>query len=463
MAQVGIDIKNVIDTLNHFLWLYILIGALILSGIYFMIKLKFANLTQIKEMFKIMLDKGDGKGISPFQAFCISAASKVGIGSIAGVALAISVGGPGAVFWMWLLTFIVGSLSLVENTLAQMYKIKEKDIFIGGPAYYMELGLNKKYLGIIFSILITITYGFIFNAVQSNTIAISLNHAYGVDPYYCAIGVTILTALIIFGGAHRIAKVSEIFIPIMGILYLGVAIFIVIRNIDQFFNVFYLIIGNAFNPAAIGGGVFGTILMEGIKRGLFSNEAGMGSTPNAAATASTSHPFKQGLVQTLGVYITTLGVCSATAFIILFSGVLGTTDESGVKLTQLAMTSQLGTFGQNFLIICIFLFAYTSIIGNYFYGMVNIAYIKKSWLKYPFQFFALVMVFWGALREAPEVWSLADLFMALMAMINIYALVLLRKPACECIHDYIRQRKEKKDPIFKKSILSDSKGIQNWD
>lgn len=456
----------IVGMINDFLWSYVLIFVLIASGIYFTIKLKFANFTQIKEMFKIMLDKGDGEGISPFQAFCISAASKVGTGSIVGVVIAISTGGPGAVFWMWVLTFIAASLSLVENTLAQIYKIKDKDIFVGGPAYYMEFGLNKKYLGIFFSILITVTYGFIFNAVQSNTITstivLSLKQTYEITPLSCAIALTLLTGIIIAGGTHFIAKISEIFMPIIGVLYLGVALYVICRNIDQFFSVFHLIIGNAINPEAIGGGALGTIILQGIKRGLFSNEAGMGSTPNAAATASTSHPFNQGLVQTLGAYITTLGVCSATAFIVLFSGVLGTPVEEHIELMQLAMKSQLGTFGQAFLVICIFLFAYSSIIGNYFYGIINIAYIKKPWAKLPFQCFVLFMIFWGAINKSQLVWDLADVFMALMALVNIYALFLLRNTASECVRDYLEQRKTNKHPVFKKSVLSDSKGIQNW-
>ncbi|MGL5760983.1 MAG: alanine/glycine:cation symporter family protein, partial [Cetobacterium sp.] len=276
---------NIINTLNNILWSYVLIAVLIISGLYFTFKLKFANITEIKEMFKVMLEKGNGKGVSPFQAFCISAGSKVGTGSLAGVALAISVGGPGSIFWMWILALVAGSLSLVENTLAQIYKKKEDGIFVGGPAYYMELGMNKKYLGVAFSILITVTYGFIFNAVQANTITVAFQHAYGINQFYGAIILTVLTAIIILGGAHRIAKVSEIIVPIMGVFYLVVAIFIVLKNISALPGVLSLIMTNAFDPAAAGGGALGVIVMEGIKRGLFSNEAGMGSTPNAGASA----------------------------------------------------------------------------------------------------------------------------------------------------------------------------------
>lgn len=454
---------NIINTLNNILWSYVLIAVLIISGLYFTFKLKFANITEIKEMFKVMLEKGNGKGVSPFQAFCISAGSKVGTGSLAGVALAISVGGPGSIFWMWVLALVAGSLSLVENTLAQIYKKKEDGIFVGGPAYYMELGMNKKYLGVAFSILITITYGFIFNAVQANTITVAFQHAYGIDQLYGAIILTVLTAVIILGGAHRIAKVSEIIVPIMGIFYLVVAIFIVLKNISALPGVFSLIMTNAFDPAAAGGGVLGVIVMEGIKRGLFSNEAGMGSTPNAGASASTDHPFKQGLVQTLGVYVTTLAICSATAFIILFSGVLGNTTHKGIELTQTAMIHELGIFGRIFLMACIFLFAFSSVIGNYFYGIVNIAYTEKKWLENPFKAIALAMVFWGSVKDAPSVWAMADLFMAFMALFNIYAITKLRVPAIECIHHYLRERKAKRNPVFTKNVLSDSTGVECWD
>lgn len=454
---------NFIGELNNILWSYILIVVLTVSGLYFTFKLKFANITQIKEMFKVMLEKGNGKGVSPFQAFCISAGSKVGTGSLAGVALAISVGGPGSVFWMWVLALVAGSLSLVENTLAQIYKKKEDGIFVGGPAYYMELGMNKKYLGIAFSILITITYGFIFNAVQANTITVAFKHAYGLDQFYGGIILTVLTAVIILGGASRIAKVSEIIVPIMGAFYLVVALFIIIKNINELPSVISLIMTNAFTTKAATGGTLGVVIMEGIKRGLFSNEAGMGSTPNAGASASTNHPFKQGLVQTLGVYVTTLAICSATAFIILFSGVLGTTTHKGIELTQSAMTNELGSFGRIFLIMCIFLFAFSSVIGNYFYGIVNIAYTENKALEIPFKIIALAMVFWGSVKDAPSVWAMADLFMAFMALFNIYAITKLRKPAIETVHHYLKEKSQGKDPVFTKNVISNSTGVECWD
>lgn len=452
--------SNFLNSFNNFIWTYILIGLLTISGLYFSFKLKFANITQIKEMIKIMREKGNGKGVSPFQAFCVSAGSKVGTGSLAGVALAISVGGPGSVFWMWILALVAGSLSLVENTLAQIYKRNDNGIFVGGPAYYMEFGMRAKSLGVAFSILITITYGFIFNSVQANTIVQAFKNAYDLPVVIGAIVLTAITAIIILGGAHRIAKVSEIIVPVMGAFYLIVAIVIILKNITALPHVVSLIFTNAFSAKAATGGTLGVVILEGVKRGLFSNEAGMGSTPNAGATASTDHPFKQGLVQTLGVYVTTLLICSATAFIILCSGV---TKGKGIELTQNAMTHEFGSFGEIFLILCIFLFAFSSIIGNYFYGIINIAYIKKDWINVPFKVIALFMVFWGSIKDAPTVWTIADIFMAFMAIFNIIAILYLRKPAIETINHYLKMKKKGVNPTFNINVLSDTHGVECWD
>lgn len=447
---------------NDFSWTYILIGLLTASGLYFSFKLKFANITQIKEMIKIMKEKGDGKSVSPFQAFCISAGSKVGTGSLAGVAFAISTGGPGSVFWMWILALVAGSLSLVENTLAQIYKRVNNGLYVGGPAYYMEFGMRAKSLGVAFSILITITYGFIFNSVQANTIILAFKNAYNIPVNIGAIVLTGLTGLVILGGAHRIAKVSEFIVPLMGVLYLLVSTIIILKNISSLPHVLNMIFTNAFSGKSVVGGTLGIIILEGVKRGLFSNEAGMGSTPNAGATASTDHPFKQGLVQTLGVYVTTLLICSATAFIILCSGIYIEIPQ-GIQLTQNAMTHEFGRFGEIFLILCIFLFAFSSIIGNYFYGIINIAYIKKSWLNIPFKIIALIMVFWGSLKDAPTIWTLADIFMASMAIFNIFAILYLRKPAIETINHYLKERKKGKNPVFTIDVLSDPHGVKCWD
>lgn len=459
------SLSNFVNFINDFLWSYVLIIVLIASGLYFTIKLKFANVTQIFEMIKTMLEKGNGKGVSPFQAFCISAGSKVGTGSLAGVAIAIATGGPGSIFWMWILALLAGSLSIVENTLAQIYKKKENGIFVGGPAYYLELGMNAKRLGIAFSFLITITYGFIFNAVQANTISSAFSHAFEVNTFVVASILTALSAVIILGGAKIVAKASEIIVPLMGVLYLLVALFIILKNIAILPDVIALIFKDAFTGKAIIGGSFGTMVMTGIKRGLFSNEAGMGSTPNAGASASTNHPFKQGLIQTLGVYVTTLLICSATAFIILLSGIIkfpGSTKLEGIQITQSAMIHELGGFGSIFLLTCIFLFAFSSIIGNYFYGIVNIAYTKIKWITIPFQIIAIIMVFWGSMVKAQLVWNIADIFMAFMALFNIYAIIVLRKPAFETINHYLKN-KNNKDLNFTIDVLTDKTGVECWD
>lgn len=457
-------LENVVNLLNGILWGYVLIALLIISGLYFTFKLKFANLTQIKEMFKIMFEKSDGSGISPFQAFCVSAGSKVGTGSLAGVAIAISLGGPGSVFWMWILTLVVGSLSIVENVLAQIYKEKKDGLFRGGPAFYMEKGMKKKWMGVAFSILLTVTYGLIFNAVQSNTMTIAIQNFAGIDRTKSGIAIVVLTALVIYGGMKRIAKVSEIIVPVMGAGYLLVALFVVIKNISELPHVMTLIVTNAFGVKAVGGGTLGMIIMQGVKRGLFSNEAGMGSTPNAGASASASHPAKQGLIQTLGVYVTTLGVCTATAFIILFSGVLNN-NLDGIGYTQAAMKSELGSIGDIFLLLCVVLFAYTTIIGNYYYGQTNLEYLNadKGAKIQVFRVLVMGMIFFGAVRESALVWNMADLFMAFMAIFNIYAIVKLRRPAILTMEHYIAERKMGMDPIFTIDVLEDKSGVECWD
>lgn len=455
---------NIINFLNGILWGYVLIILLTVSGLYFTFKLKFANLTQIKEMFKIMLEKKEGGGISPFQAFCVSAGSKVGTGSLAGVAIAISLGGPGSVFWMWVLTLVVGSLSIVENILAQIYKEKKDGLFRGGPAFYMEKAMKKKWMGIAFSVLLTITYGLIFNAVQANTMTIAIENFAGIDRLKSGIVVVVLTAAVIYGGMKRIAKVSEIIVPLMGASYLLVALFVVVKNIGELPSVMSLIFANAFGLKAFGGGTLGMIVMQGVKRGLFSNEAGMGSTPNAGASASASHPAKQGLIQTLGVYVATLGVCTATAFIILFSGVLDQKLD-GIGYTQAAMKAQLGSVGDIFLLLCIVLFAYTTIIGNYYYGQTNLEYLNadKGIKIQIFRVLVMIMVFFGAVRESAIVWNTADLFMALMAIFNIYAIVMLRKPAIQTMQHYVNSKKMGLDPVFTIDVLDDSTGVECWD
>lgn len=452
---------NIIDKSNTILWSYVLIIMLIALGFYFSFRLKFVQFRYIKDMFKLLGKSATNKhtGISSFQAFCISTASRVGTGNLAGVAIAISIGGPGAVFWMWFIALIGGASSFVESTLAQIFKIPDKDSFRGGPAYYMEKGLGKRWMGILFSILITISFGLIFNSVQSNTISLAFHEAFGVKTYISGIAITILTAFVIFGGIQRIAKVTEIIVPIMASAYVIIALFVVFKNISSIPSILKLIFENAFGINQAIGGSIGSALMLGIKRGLFSNEAGMGSAPNAAATASVEHPIHQGLIQTLGVFTDTILICSATSFIILTSNVYTNTKLTGIQLTQNALSSQVGNWGNIFIAICIFLFAYSSILGNYYYGESNIEFINtnKVWLTI-YRLFVIVMVMLGSLVEIKLVWDLADLFMGLMAILNLVAIALLFKICLETLRQYEGQKKRNEKIKF---IPSEIKSLKN--
>ena len=468
-SDLLLNIHEMINVVNNFMWSYLLIVLLIGAGLYFSFKTKFVQFRMLKEMF-YLLGNGLGKkekkgGVSSFQAFCISTASRVGTGNIAGVAMAIAIGGPGAVFWMWIIALIGGASSFIESTLAQIYKVKNEDgSYRGGPAYYMEKGLNKKWMGVIFSILISITFGLIFNAVQSNTVTMAFETAFGVDKGIMGIVLSVLTAIIIFGGVKKVAKISEIIVPIFATLYIVVATLIVLLNIKYMPEIFKLIIESAFGLKEFAVGAISATIMQGVKRGLFSNEAGMGSAPNASATADVTHPAKQGLLQTLGVFTDTLVICTCTAFIVLVSGSYMNTDLTGIQLTQNALSSQIGNLGDVFIAICIFLFAFTSIIGNYSYGESNIEFLHSNKLTVNiYRVLVVAMVMFGALTQVAIVWDLADLFMALMAILNIIAIVLLRKIAIETLKDYENQKKEGKDPIFNASNFEELKGKTVWE
>lgn len=452
-------LNDLILTFNDVLWTYILIALLIIIGLYFTFKTKFVQFTNIKEMFRLLGDGAKSRDskdtISSFQAFCISTASRVGTGNLAGVATAIAMGGPGAIFWMWLIALIGSASAFIESTLAQIYKEKDGSNFIGGPAYYMEKGLKKRWMGVVFSILITISFGLVFNSVQSNTITLSLKNSFGFDTKIVGLILTILTIIIIFGGVKRIADVSSVLVPIMAIAYILVTLFIVLKNFSTIPSILLLIFENAFGINQIVGGSIGAALMQGIKRGLFSNEAGMGSAPNAAATATVSHPVNQGFIQTLGVFTDTLIICSCTAFIVLLSGIPLDGSIKGIELTQLAVSSQVGSWGNTFISICILLFAFSSIVGNYYYGEANIQFItsKKIYLSI-YRISVALMVFFGSLVSMDIVWNLADLFMGLMAVINLIAIVLLSKIAFKALEDYTTQKRAGiKDPVFKSSSI----------
>lgn len=398
-------LNNWINGVNDILWSYILIIMLLGCAVWFTIKSRFVQFRMIGEMIRLLGDSA-GKGekgekhISSFQAFAVSLASRVGTGNLAGVATAVAIGGPGSVFWMWLIALLGSSSAFVESTLAQLYKEKGKDSFIGGPAYYMLHGLGLRWMGVLFAVLISITFGFAFNSVQSNTICAAWEGAFGIDHAWIGAILTVLTLIVIFGGIQRIARVSSIVVPVMALGYIALALGIVLFNITRLPAVIETILSNAFGwEQAIGGSV-GAALMQGIKRGLFSNEAGMGSAPNVAATAHVSHPVKQGLIQALGVFTDTLIICTCTAFIILFSGAPLDGSINGVQLTQQALSNEVGSIGSTFVALAILLFAFSSIIGNYYYGEANIRFItSKRSVLFIYRILVGGMVMFGALDQ----------------------------------------------------------------
>ena len=464
--------KSVVQVGNDLIWSQYLIGLLLTVGIFFTISSKFVQLRMLPEMFRALVEKPETlkngeKGISPFQAFAISAGSRVGTGNIAGVATAIVLGGPGAVFWMWIIAFIGAASAFIEATLAQVYKVHDKEGgFRGGPAYYITKGLNQKWLGITFAVLITVTFAFVFNTVQSNTIAESLRTQYHISPVITGIILAVITAIIIFGGVRSIATLSSLIVPIMAIVYVGIVLFILLMNFDQISPMIGTIIKSAFGMEQVAGGAVGTAILQGIKRGLFSNEAGMGSAPNAAATAAVPHPVKQGLLQSLGVFFDTMLVCTATAImILLYSGLkFGEKAPQGVEVTQSALNEHLGSPGGIFLTVAITLFAFSSVVGNYYYGQSNIEFLSKNKaILFIFRCLVVVLVFIGAVVKTETVWSTADLFMGLMAIVNLVSIIGLSNIAFAVMKDYIQQKRAGLKPVFKPENLEINLfGIESW-
>ncbi|MBR2081778.1 MAG: alanine:cation symporter family protein [Elusimicrobiaceae bacterium] len=433
---------------------YLLITALIASGVYFTIVTRGVQFARPKEMFRLMLG-GNNKPkakehISPFQAFAISTASRVGTGNIAGVALAITTGGPGSVFWMWLIAVFGAASAFAESTLAQIYKVRTGKNFHGGPAYYIQTALKNRPLATAFSISLIATFPFVFNSVQSNTIALSLKTTFDADPLVTGVVLAALTAIIIFGGLRRIAKFSAVIVPIFALAYIVITFVMMLLNITEIPHVFSLIISDAFSWKKLIGGALGATIMTGARRGLFSNEAGMGSAPNAAATAHTSHPVKQGYVQAFSVFVDTLIICSCTAFIILLADYTQFPRVEGIALTQAALTQELGPFGNYFISASVLLFAFTSIIGNYYYGQANIEFLsRRRIVMVIFRTAVSLMILLGAVMQFKLAWGLADLCMTCMALINIYAISRLRKQVVAALDDYRIQKEKGQDPVYR--------------
>ena len=452
-----------IDSVNNVLWSYLLVALLLGCAVWFTVRTRGVQFRMLREMLRVLGESAGGgrrgeRHVSSFQAFAVSLASRVGTGNLAGVATAIADGGPGAVFWMWIIALLGASSAFVESTLAQLYKRRGRDSYIGGPAYYMERGLGRRWMGVVFAVLISVTFGFAFNSVQSNTICAAWEGAFGFDHHWVGIALTLLTLGVIFGGIHRIARVSGVVVPVMALGYIALALGVVLFNFRRLPEVVELIVANAFGwEQAMGGGV-GAALMQGIKRGLFSNEAGMGSAPNVAATAHVSHPVKQGLIQTLGVFTDTLVICTCTAFIILFGGVPDAS-LSGIRLTQAALVSEIGPVGSVFVAVAIFLFAFSSIIGNYYYGEANIRFItRRPGALTLYRLLVGAMVLFGALATLDLAWSLADITMALMTLFNLAAILLLGRQAFLLLADYVAQKRQGiKNPVYTRDRIPELK------
>lgn len=466
------NLVKLVDSLNGLLWGKVLIVLLIGLGILFTLRSGFAQLRLFKDMIGLITGKlnslKDGQKtaagqVSAFQSFCISVASHVGTGNLAGVAIAVATGGPGALFWMWIIALLGGATSMIENTLAQVYKIKDGSSFRGGPAYYMKKALGFNLLGTIFSVIVLLTFAFAFNTIQANTIARSFVGSFNMDVKIAGGIIAALTAIVIFGGVNRIAKFSGTIVPIMSIAYVLVAIIVLTINITKLPSILVLIVESAFGMKQFAGGALGVTILQGVKRGLYSNEAGMGSAPNAAATSNVSHPTKQGLMQAFGVFVDTLLICSATGFIVLLYPEYATSGLAGIELTQKALANEVGAWGTHFITLCIFLFAFSSVIGNYYYGEVNLEFLTKNKMTMlVFRILVVVFVYLGSIAKLGLVWDIGDAFMGVMALINIVVITILTPKAIAVIKDYIAQRKAGKNPVFNAKSIPGLENTECW-
>ncbi len=465
------------NALNGVLWstpvIYICLGV----GLLFSILTRFLQVRHIKEMVKLMFEgKSSKAGVSSFQALAIALSGRVGTGNIAGTATAIAFGGPGAVFWMWMIAFIGASSAFIESTLAQIYKVKQDGEYRGGPAYYIEKGIGWKWFAVTFAIAAILAMSLLMPGIQSNSIAVGLENAFNMNTTVTGIILIALIGVIIFGGVKRIASVAQYVVPFMAIGYILVSLIIVFANIGELPGVLSLIFRSAFALDSAFGGIVGAAIAWGVKRGIYSNEAGQGTGPHAAAAAEVSHPAKQGLVQSFSVYIDTLFVCSATAFMILFTGMYNTEAPDGTMIannlqgvepgpgyTQAAIESVLPGFGAGFVAVSLFFFAFTTIMAYYYIAETNVAYLTRvtnsKWAMFALKIILLGATFYGATNEAKLAWALGDVGLGLMVWLNLIAILLLAKPALTALKDYEQQRKQGVDPVFDPKAL----GIKNAD
>ncbi len=452
--------NDILTEINDIMYTYILIILLVGVGIYFTIRTRGVQFRLLKDGIKSMLEKtkADDNGkkkVSSFQALMISTASRVGTGNIAGIATAIAAGGPGAVFWMWVTALVGGASAFIESTLAQVYKVHQDGQFRGGPSYYMEKALGRRWMGVLFSILLIICFAYGFNGLQSYNMSSALayyieDYSNTVVPTMVGVVLAVLAGCVIWGGVHRIGFISSVVVPIMAVAYILIGIVTMLINITELPSMFAMIIKEAFNGKAIMGGFVGSAVVIGIKRGLFSNEAGMGSAPNASASAEVDHPAKQGLVQVISVFIDTILICSSTAVMLLVSGVEGKSGVlDGMPYVQAAIEVNIGEWGIHFITLSIFAFAFSSLIGNYYYAESNILFIKNSKvLLNVFRVTCILAIFLGAQADFGLVWNLADVTMGFMAIVNIIAIFLLGNVALKVLKHYELKQKEGKNPVF---------------
>lgn len=464
-------IGEIIASLNDALYSYILIIVLVLGGIYFTIRTRFVQFRLFKEQIRCVTEKpADGKGVSSFQALMVSTASRVGTGNIVGVSTALCLGGFGSVFWMWLIALIGSASAFVESTLAQIYKKKTDEGSCGGPAYYIQTAFRNKPLAIVFSVFLILTYGFGFNMLASYNLQSTFSsydfYNPEISPWIIGLILAVIVGYCLMGGGSRVIKVTSFLVPFMGIAYILVALIIVVLNIKALPGVFSTIFSEAFNFEAIFGGFSGSCVMFGIKRGLFSNEAGVGSAPNASASAEVAHPVKQGLVQVLSVFIDTILVCSATAFMCMCSGVEPSEELSGAPYVQAALSSTLGEFGPIFITVAMILFAFTTLLGNLYYVDKCIIFImgkvpSKAFMRVYYVIASLV-IFVGAGLSADLLWNIADVTMGGMTIINMPVILILSKYAFRALKDYDNQRKEGVTPVFKSKNIGLPHDVDYW-
>lgn len=449
-------LNSILAQISDFLYIYILVALLSLAGIYFTVATRGVQFRMLKEGIRTLTEKkASERGISSFQALMISTASRVGTGNIVGVSTAIAIGGAGAVFWMWVMALLGAASAFCESTLAQIYKVKSGTEFHGGPAYYMQQGLGKKWMAILYAVLLIGCTGFGWNTTTAYNMSASLeyyisDYRSSIAPHILGLILVILVGIIIFGGVKRIGILSSILVPFMAVLYIVFGIACIVTNIGELPRVFASIFKSAFDFQSFAGGFAGSCIVQGVKRGLFSNEAGMGTGPNAAAAASCEHPVVQGMAQMISVFLDTLVICSATAMILLFSGVQGTAENAGSPFVQQAVYSMFGQWGIHIVSIALMLFAFTTLLGNYFYSEQNLKFITENkTVLFIFRIVALAIIFIGTHVGFETAWNFTDIMMGLVAIVNIIAVFALRKPIFKCLKDYEEQRKTTDEPVFR--------------